>query len=61
MIRALREMTVEGIKTTIPFHLEVLADPTFRSGRYSTSFVEHFMERREALPKNPSKDPEAED
>ncbi len=61
MIRALREMTVEGIKTTIPFHLEVLADPTFRSGRYSTSFVEHFMERREALPKNPSKDSEAED
>ena len=61
MIRALREMTVEGIKTTIPFHLEVLTDPTFRSGRYSTSFVEHFMERREALPKNPSKDPEAED
>ncbi len=61
MTRALREMTVEGIRTTIPFHLEVLADPTFRSGRYSTSFVEHFMERREALPKNPSKDPEPED
>jgi biotin carboxylase len=39
-------MRVEGIRTTIPFHLEVLRDPTFRSGRYSTSFVEHFMERR---------------
>ncbi len=46
MFRALSEMRVEGIKTTIPFHLEVLRDPTFRSGRYSTSFVEHFMERR---------------
>ena len=46
MARALTEMRVEGIKTTIPFHLEVLRDPTFRSGRYSTSFVEHFMERR---------------
>ncbi len=46
MARALTEMRIEGIKTTIPFHLEVLRDPTFRSGRYSTSFVEHFMERR---------------
>ncbi len=46
MLRALTEMRVEGIRTTIPFHLEVLRDPTFRSGRYSTSFVEHFMERR---------------
>ncbi len=46
MLRALAEMRVEGIRTTIPFHLEVLRDPTFRSGRYSTSFVEHFMERR---------------
>ena len=46
MARALTEMRVEGIKTTIPFHLEVLRDPIFRSGRYSTSFVEHFMERR---------------
>jgi len=47
MLRALREMKVDGIKTTIPFHLEVLKDEVFRSGRYSTSFVEHFMERRE--------------
>ncbi|MDA8029101.1 MAG: acetyl-CoA carboxylase biotin carboxylase subunit [Nitrospiraceae bacterium] len=46
MLRALTEMRVEGIRTTIPFHLEVLRDSTFRSGRYSTSFVEHFMERR---------------
>jgi len=47
MLRALGEMKVDGIKTTIPFHLEVLKDEVFRSGRYSTSFVEHFMERRE--------------
>ena len=46
MLRALSEMRVEGVRTTIPFHLAVLRDPTFRSGRYSTSFVEHFMERR---------------
>ncbi len=47
MLRALSEMKVDGIKTTLPFHLEVLRDPTFRSGRYSTSFVEHFLDRRE--------------
>ena len=47
MIRALGEMRIEGIKTTIPFHQEVLRDPVFRAGRYSTSFVEHFMEERE--------------
>ena len=60
MLRALGEMKIEGIKTTIPFHLEVLRDPTFRSGRYSTSFVEHFMARREEhSEKHPekSKDP----
>jgi len=49
MGRALSEMKVEGIRTTIPFHQEVLKDPTFRAGRYSTSFVEHFMEKREKL------------
>jgi acetyl-CoA carboxylase biotin carboxylase subunit len=47
MGRALSEMRVEGIKTTLPFHREVLRDPTFRAGRYSTSFVERFMEERE--------------
>lgn len=40
MIRTLEEMVVEGVKTTIPFHLKVLADERFRSGRFDTGFVD---------------------
>jgi acetyl-CoA carboxylase biotin carboxylase subunit len=40
MRRALEEYLVEGIKTTIPFHARVLADPRFVEGAYSTAFVE---------------------
>ena len=38
--RALDEFTVEGIKTTIPFHLELLADPAVRAGDYHVEFLE---------------------
>ena len=41
--RALEEFTVEGIKTTIPFHLKVLQNEHFISGNFDTSFVEKFM------------------
>ena len=41
-IRALEEFTVEGIKTTIPFHLEVLQDSRFLSGNFDTSFLDKF-------------------
>ena len=40
MQRALREFTVEGIKTTIPFHQEVLEHEDFKRGQYTTKFVE---------------------
>ncbi|MBK9098294.1 MAG: acetyl-CoA carboxylase biotin carboxylase subunit [bacterium] len=40
--RALNEFIVEGIKTTIPFHLKVLEDPRFMSGNFDTSFLEKF-------------------
>jgi acetyl-CoA carboxylase biotin carboxylase subunit len=40
--RALEEFTVEGIKTTIPFHLKVLEDERFLSGEFDTSFLEKF-------------------
>jgi len=40
--RALNEFIVEGIKTTIPFHLKVLEDSRFRSGNFDTSFLEKF-------------------
>ena len=43
MQRALHEFTIEPIKTTIPFHQTVLNHPSFISGKYSTSFVNHLL------------------
>lgn len=40
--RALGEFIVEGIKTTIPFHLQVLEDERFKSGIFDTGFLEKF-------------------
>jgi acetyl-CoA carboxylase biotin carboxylase subunit len=40
--RALEEFIVEGIKSTIPFHLKVLMDDRFKSGNFDTSFLESF-------------------
>lgn len=40
-IRALRDIGVYGVKTTIPYHLEILHHPDFQNGRFDTSFVEH--------------------
>jgi acetyl-CoA carboxylase biotin carboxylase subunit len=40
--RALEEFTVEGINTTIPFHLKVLEDQRFLSGNFDTSFLDNF-------------------
>jgi acetyl-CoA carboxylase biotin carboxylase subunit len=36
---ALDALVVEGVRTTIPFHRRVLADPQFRSGRYDLDFL----------------------
>jgi len=38
MRRALEEFIIEGIKTTIPFHLKVLNHEGFQKGEYSTNF-----------------------
>jgi len=40
MIRALDELRIEGIKTTIPFHKKLLAHATFVDGMVDTKFVE---------------------
>ncbi len=42
MKRALEEFVIEGIKTTIPFHLKLMDDSSFRSGNFNTSFLETF-------------------
>ncbi len=38
--RALNDMAVFGIKTTIPYYREILNSPVFRSGSFNTGFVE---------------------
>ena len=40
MDRALRTFIVEGIRTTIPLHLKILADARFKAGDISTAFLE---------------------
>jgi acetyl-CoA carboxylase biotin carboxylase subunit len=42
MHRALSEYVIEGIKTTIPFHLQLMKDDRFRSGDFNTKFLESF-------------------
>ncbi len=42
MHRALTEYVIEGIKTTIPFHLQLMQDEHFRSGNFNTKFLEGF-------------------
>ena len=42
MKRALEEYVIEGVKTTIPFHIKLMDDPTFKSGHFTTSFLENF-------------------
>jgi len=49
MSRALDEMIVQGIKTTVPIGQAILKDPDFRRGRYSTHFVEGFLKQRQSI------------
>ena len=45
MLRALSEYVITGIKTTIPFHREILNDDVFISGNFNTSFLEKSFKR----------------
>lgn len=42
MKRALSETVIEGIKTTIPFHLKLMDDEQFKAGNFTTKFLESF-------------------
>lgn len=42
MHRALSEFVIEGVKTTIPFHLKLMKDENFLAGNYTTKFLETF-------------------
>jgi acetyl-CoA carboxylase biotin carboxylase subunit len=45
MHRALSEYVIEGIKTTIPFHLQLMKDERFLSGDFNTKFLDDFVLR----------------
>jgi acetyl-CoA carboxylase, biotin carboxylase subunit len=42
MYRALSEYVIEGVKTTIPFHLQLMQNEDFKSGNFTTKFLESF-------------------
>ena len=42
MKRALDEFIIEGIKTTIPFHRQLMNNPQYIEGKYTTKFMEDF-------------------
>jgi acetyl-CoA carboxylase biotin carboxylase subunit len=42
MSRALSEYIIEGVKTTIPFHQQLMNNEDFRSGNFTTKFLEGF-------------------
>ena len=42
MKRALEEFIIEGVKTTIPFHLKLMSHPDYIKGNYTTKFMEDF-------------------
>src|SRR5215210_6922737 len=43
MHRALSEYVIEGIKTTIPFHLQLMKNENFRKGNFTTKFLDSFQ------------------
>jgi acetyl-coA carboxylase, biotin carboxylase subunit len=48
MRRALDEFVVEGVKTTIPFHLQLMDNPDYLAGNYTTKFMEDFKMKPQA-------------
>ena len=42
MYRALSEYVIEGVKTTIPFHLQLMKNEDFRKGEFTTKFMDTF-------------------
>jgi acetyl-CoA carboxylase biotin carboxylase subunit len=42
MLRSLDEFVIEGVKTTVPFHRQLLRNEKFRAGDFDTGFVDTF-------------------
>ena len=45
MYQALKEYVILGVKTTIPFHQQIVEDEVFISGQFNTGFIEDFYKR----------------
>ena len=45
--RALEEFVIMGVKTTIPLHQEIIAEPEYLDGQYDIHWLEHFMKNKE--------------
>ena len=45
MYQALKEYVVLGVKTTIPFHQQIVEDDVFISGKFNTGFIEDYYKR----------------
>ncbi|MFA7594238.1 MAG: acetyl-CoA carboxylase biotin carboxylase subunit [Thiohalobacteraceae bacterium] len=54
--RALEDMAIYGVKTTIPYYLEILKTEEFRSGRFNTGFVETHPELVEYPASRPTRE-----
>lgn len=48
MNRALREFMIKGIKTTIPFQIEIINHPDFKKGTYDIGWVTKYLEERDS-------------
>ena len=54
--RALEDTGVYGVKTTIPYYLEILTVPEFRAGTFDTSFVEKHPELTDYKTSRPNRE-----
>lgn len=54
--RALTDIGVYGVKTTIPYHLEILKSEDFRAGRFDTGFVENHPELIQYSSRRPTRE-----
>jgi acetyl-CoA carboxylase biotin carboxylase subunit len=52
MRRTLEMTVIEGIKTSIPLHLKILAEPDFVAGRLGTAFMERFLVEKKSSATN---------
>jgi len=50
MRRTLEMTVIDGIKTSIPLHLKILAEPDFVAGKLSTSFMDRYIVEKKTTP-----------